>query len=117
VLKFDIKVSIQRKNTTEKYIGELPVLGGAMLGVDAIAGNGFMSHEPLYVIDVFNISRDDMPFFFDDGNNDTLLRYMLGYVLYADSKYDIRLHLKEEEKNFCLFDNKICSFLNYDTYI
>ena len=117
VLRFNIKINLQKKYAVDYFVDSMPGLGEAYLGVDTIAGKSFKSNNPVYNINILDISKTDMPSFFENGDNYILLNYLLSYLLAAGAGYEVCLQLKEEDKKTFLMGENNCTYLNYDSYI
>lgn len=113
------EVTLQRLSYTsiDYYTDDIPVMGVARLGIDAIAGNSFRSNESAWQVWIKNLSGDDLKSFFPEGHNFKLLHYLLPFLLPVNCKYEVMLHLRESDRRRHLSDETAETFLGFNCYL
>jgi len=117
VLHHKTQIRILKNNNLENCEIPLKKMGEARLGVDSIAGNCFLSLEPIYEILVFQVRESEIPTFFPNGSNFLVIKFLTNFLFTLLSKYHLKIQVQENERFTTLSNDKRCNYLGFNTYL
>lgn len=110
-------ITLVKTHFRKQFDGEIAALGGARLGITTIAGNSFSEQEVCYDIRISDVGKENLVSFFSGGANFSVIKYIVGFLLPANYTYSIKLHLKKEDREAFLSDDKNEIYLSFNSYL
>ena len=117
LLRYEIRINRVNIKPPVCLSGDNEVLGKARLGIDSVAGNFFLSAQPVYDIHIGLVGKKELKSFFPEGKNHSIVHYLANFLFPAESTCRLRIHLKEEDKRMLVSDDKNQSYLGFNTYL
>ena len=117
IIGYEVELKLQSNAIVVAVEDMVLIPGKARLGINSILGSEFNSCEPMFQIQINDVKKEEIPTFFENGTNLTILNYILLYLMPSNANYKISISLCLSDRDFKLSDKNFTSFLSYTSYI
>lgn len=117
MLGYEVTVESKLDMQAHAIAGNVPKLGDAVLGIDAVSNDHFSIAEVTYVLTVCGISAKDYPEFLGSGHHANVINFVAGFFFPVAAKMSIQLACAPAEQPLITSSGEHSSYLNFNAYI